>query len=160
MSRSGRRRGTPGPPGISATEWLRSGHVPPFMKPPPCSVSSARQEGSGRMPLLLVLLAATPVLAVLRLATMPATAVRVARFARLHRLVLTPDNQPHIVAYLSHTRRWRAVGVLVAYLVSLVWMLPQQRIGFEVSPLLAGWLVGAAVAEVRHGPYRSVHRGA
>jgi hypothetical protein len=112
------------------------------------------------MPLVLALIAAVPVLVILRLAVMPVATGRVARFARLHRLALTPDSQPRIVAYLSHTRRWRAVGVLAGYLVGLVWMLPQQRIGFQVSALLAGWLVGAVMAEIGYGSSRSAHRAA
>lgn len=100
------------------------------------------------MPLLLVV-AAVPVFIALRFMTAPTTAARVARFARRHRVGLMPGSEPYVVAYLSHTRRWRTAGVLGGYLVGLASALPQERIALEFLPLLTGWLVGAVVAEFR-----------
>lgn len=84
----------------------------------------------------------------------PVTLNRVTRFARRHGLDLTPHRTASIVAYLGRTRHWRTLGALVAAVIVLLAGLPEQRASLEALPLLAGWLAGALLAELR------IHRSA
>ncbi|WP_157546117.1 hypothetical protein [Hamadaea tsunoensis] len=78
--------------------------------------------------------------------------------------LLTADGLPDEPAvreqlrrYLLARRRMRTLGVLVAVIVTLVVTLPQHRIVLPATALLAGWLIGAALAEVvLRGPDRQV----
>lgn len=84
----------------------------------------------------------------------PVTPTRITRFALRHGLDLTPHRAASAVAYLTHTRHWRTLGTLVAAVVVLLAGLPEQRASLEALPLLAGWLAGALLAELR------IHRSA
>lgn len=102
-------------------------------------------------PLLLVLVAAAIAIGFLAAAGRPAAPARVARFARRHGLDLTPERSAAVAEYLTETRRARTIGAVLGWVLSLAWTLPEQRISLEAVPLLAGWLIGAWVAEHRHG---------
>src|SRR5205823_5249928 len=66
-----------------------------------------------------------------------------------HRLVVTADNGQRVIDYLATTRRWRAIGLAAGLAASLAWQLPQQRIAVSWVFMLAGWFVGALIAELR-----------
>lgn len=101
------------------------------------------------MLLLLVLVAVLPLFVAVKMMVDPVSRPRLTRFADRHALQVTPANQEVITKYLACTRRWRAVGVTCAYVLTIVSMLPDQRVAIEVVPLLAGWLGGALIAEIR-----------
>ena len=102
------------------------------------------------MVLLLVVVAAIlPLVVAMMLAAAPVAPARLATFARRHGVQETPASQEVLTAYLSRTRRWRALGFACAYAATLGPMLAQRKVGLEFMPLLAGWLAGALVAEFR-----------
>jgi hypothetical protein len=98
--------------------------------------------------LLFVVLAVGVVLVGARVAAAPVSGGRVAAFARRHRIELAA-NESQVVAYLSHTRRWRTAGAVGACLVVLASGLRQERVAVEFFPVLAGWFLGAVIAEFR-----------
>lgn len=104
---------------------------------------------------LLLAAAVLPVVIGLIAASRPVSTGRVQRFCVRHRLDATADQRAAIKVYLFRTRRYRTLGVLCGYLVSLAAYLPQQRLNANFALLLAGWLGGAALAENRP---RSVSR--
>lgn len=71
---------------------------------------------------------------------------RVEEFARLHSLRVTVGNGNQIIAYRATTRRWRAAGFAVGVLAPAV-VSESFFVGFQWA--LAGWFLGAAVAELR-----------
>lgn len=83
----------------------------------------------------------------LAIAESPVHPSRLNRFGRRYGLLPTADSGNHIIAYLAITRRWRAFGLVVGVIVSIVSGLP----GIQISslPLFAGWFVGALIAELR-----------
>lgn len=102
------------------------------------------------MPVLLLLfVAVVPVLVGVSVAGRPVTTARVEAFARRHHLEPTPGTRVYVAAYLSHVRRWRVGGALGGYLVGLASTLPQERVALQFLPVLAGWFLGAVVAEFR-----------
>jgi hypothetical protein len=90
----------------------------------------------------------------------PVARVRLDRFAMRHRLAVTATNGDQIIRYLATTRRWRAVGVITGVGVSIALSLPDNEAEVGFVPILAGWFVGAVIAEARiahpsHGPRRA-----
>ena len=79
----------------------------------------------------------------------PVSRARVARFASRHRLTITVDNGEQVIRYLAQTRRWRSAGLVVGAVVSSVASIPHGTVRVDFLALLAGWFVGALVAEVR-----------
>jgi len=79
----------------------------------------------------------------------PVSRARVARFASRHRLTITVDNGEQVIRYLAQTRRWRSAGLVVGAVVSSVASIPHNAVRIDFLTLLAGWFVGALVAEVR-----------
>jgi hypothetical protein len=73
----------------------------------------------------------------------------VERFAQQHRLVVTADNGQRVIDYLATTRRWRATGLAAGLAASLAWHLRQQMFGVNWVFMLAGWFLGALIAELR-----------
>lgn len=106
------------------------------------------------VPVMAVLVIVGGFLVCVLAAFRPVTTNRVTRFALRHGLDLTPHRTASVVAYLGHTRHWRALGALLAAVVALLLGLPEQRVSLEFVPLLAGWLAGALLAELR------IHRSA
>lgn len=103
--------------------------------------------------LLIVVAVAVPVLLVTS-AKAPVSRTRVERFARRQQLPITPDNGDQIIAYLATTRRWRIAGLLTALAVGITWGAYQVTHGngegtITVLQLLAGWFIGAIIAEAR-----------
>lgn len=105
---------------------------------------------------ILVVPAIVVVVLLLRAAVAPVSRARLERFARRQQLVITPTNGNRVIAYLATTRRWRSAGVLAALALALTWVgyAATIRTGdFEaeinVLHLVAGWFVGAVIAEAR-----------
>jgi hypothetical protein len=73
----------------------------------------------------------------------------VERFAQQHRLVVTADNGQRVIDYLATTRRWRATGLAAGLAATLAWHLRQQMFGVNWVFMLAGWFLGALIAELR-----------
>ena len=104
----------------------------------------------------LLLVAAVIVLPVLLItsASAPVSRARVERFARRQQLPITSGNGNQVIAYLATTRRWRVAGLLVAIAVGITWGAYQVTRGsgegtITLLQLLAGWFVGAVIAEAR-----------
>ena len=98
---------------------------------------------------LALLAIAIPLLAVgLSGSLGPVSRQRVATFARRQALLITPDNGNAVIAYLATTRRWRAAGLAVGFVASVVWSFGN---GFSIGTvqLIAGWFAGAVIAEWR-----------
>lgn len=72
---------------------------------------------------------------------------RVERFAARHGLEITVDNGTQVIRYLATTRRWRAYGLAAGLALSVAWSLPNLNVNSLY--LLAGWFVGAVIAEMR-----------
>lgn len=104
------------------------------------------------MPVLLLAFAVFPAVLAWQFARRPPAAARVDAFLRRHHLTQSDGNERYVVAYLSHTRRWRTAGVFGGYLMSLAAGLPYERVALEYFPLLAGWFLGTAVAEFGFRP--------
>jgi hypothetical protein len=100
-------------------------------------------------PLVLVALSLIPLFVAATMVNQPVSRARVERFAQRHRLLVTADNGQRVIDYLATTRRWRAIGLAAGLAASLAWQLPQQRIGINWVFMLAGWFVGALIAELR-----------
>jgi hypothetical protein len=79
----------------------------------------------------------------------PVAPERVQRFAERQRLVITPGNRNQVITYLAITRRSRVIGLVTGGLLAAAWALRDSRISFNLSAALAGWFVGALVAEFR-----------
>lgn len=62
---------------------------------------------------------------------------------------VTPDTGNQVIAYLATTRRWRVAGLLVALLIGLTWLVLAGAGGVSSLQLLAGWFIGATIAEAR-----------
>ena len=73
---------------------------------------------------------------------------RVAKFARRQALIITPDNGNLVIAYLATTRRWRAAGLATGVIVSFAWSI-DNGLSINMVDLIAGWFVGAVIAEWR-----------
>jgi hypothetical protein len=103
--------------------------------------------------LLIAAVIALPVLLITS-ASAPVNRARVERFARRQQLLITPDNGNQVIAYLATTRRWRVAGLLVALAAGITWGAYQLTQGsgegsITVLQLLAGWFIGALIAEAR-----------
>ncbi|HZC70061.1 MAG TPA: hypothetical protein VE442_05170 [Jatrophihabitans sp.] len=82
--------------------------------------------------------------------------VRIERFARRQRLVITPGNAPFVIGYLATTRRWRGVGLVAAVVaVAEYWQLTSNWLRFDVVAAFVGWFIGATVADWRIGTSRT-----
>jgi len=79
----------------------------------------------------------------------PVSRARLARFASRHRLTITVDNGEQVIRYLAQTRRWRSAGLVAGAVVSSVASIPHGTVRVDFLALLAGWFVGALIAEVR-----------
>jgi hypothetical protein len=79
----------------------------------------------------------------------PVSRPRLERFADRHGLTVTAGNGGQIIAYLAITRRWRAAGLTAGATAYTLIGLTEQRLGLSVLHMLAGWFVGALIAEVR-----------
>ncbi|MBV1854640.1 hypothetical protein [Catellatospora tritici] len=79
----------------------------------------------------------------------PVSRARLRRFADRHALPMTVDNGPRVIAYLAVTRRWRAAGVAFGFVLYTLPWLAEDRFGINFTYLLAGWFVGALLAEAR-----------
>lgn len=89
-------------------------------------------------------------------AVAPVSRARLERFARRQQLVITPANGNRVITYLATTRRWRSAGVLAALALAVAWIgySATVRSGeftaeINVLHLVAGWFVGAVIAEAR-----------
>ncbi|MEV4412100.1 hypothetical protein [Catellatospora sp. NPDC049609] len=69
------------------------------------------------------------------------------RFAQRHQLEPTPATLAAVTAYLAATRRFRVVGTLAGGTAGLLVQLSWQQVRLDLTALLAGWLVGAYLAE-------------
>ncbi|MEU8078456.1 hypothetical protein AB0B31_23800 [Catellatospora citrea] len=76
---------------------------------------------------------------------------RIRRFADRHGLDLTPERAASVERYLRLIRRRRSWGILLGCVIPLIWLLPEQRFAVLTVPVLAGWLLGAASAELAAG---------
>ncbi|GIF97445.1 hypothetical protein [Catellatospora citrea] len=76
---------------------------------------------------------------------------RILRFANRHGLDLTPERAASVERYLRLIRRRRSWGILLGGVIPLIWLLPEQRFAVLTVPVLAGWLLGAASAELAAG---------
>ncbi|WP_144122257.1 hypothetical protein [Catellatospora sichuanensis] len=76
---------------------------------------------------------------------------RILGFANRHGLDLTQERAASVERYLRLIRRRRVWGLLLGIVVPLIWLLPEQRFAVLFVPLLAGWLLGAASAELAAG---------
>ena len=74
---------------------------------------------------------------------------RLARFARRQGLRITSANGDLVIRYLATTRRWRAAGLAVGLLISLIHSVPRGAVRIDFFTLFAGWFAGAVVAEWR-----------
>ncbi|WP_155374386.1 hypothetical protein [Catellatospora vulcania] len=72
-------------------------------------------------------------------------------FATRHGLDPTPEDLASVERYLRLTRRRRLWGLFFGFAIPLFWLLPEQRFAVLSVPLLAGWLLGAASAELAAG---------
>jgi hypothetical protein len=100
----------------------------------------------------LALLAALAIIAALITSVVvdgPVSRRRVERFADRHALTVTADNGPQIITYLAITRRWRSAGLIGGAMYHLLSELQHHRAGVSLTSMLAGWFVGALLAEVR-----------
>src|SRR5262245_51696373 len=97
--------------------------------------------------LALVGLLSVPLWVASSVAQAPVAPRRLAGFAHRQRLVITPGNGNHVIAYLAATRRWRAFGLAGGIVASLLSSLPALTV--SSLPLFAGWFVGALLAEFR-----------
>jgi len=79
----------------------------------------------------------------------PVSRARVRRFAERQQLPITATNGHLVIAYLATTRRWRTVGLLVGLAAFNTWALVHNGLGLNSTALLAGWFVGALIAEAR-----------
>ncbi len=101
---------------------------------------------------LPILAAVLPLIVAAMLLVDPAREARIAGFAHHHGLRVTSAGKAIIAGYLPRTRRWPLAGFLCAYTGLAVWMLTTRASGFAVVPAMAGWLVGAVIAEIQYRP--------
>lgn len=113
-----------------------------------------------RMVALLAALSVIAALVAFMVADQPVSRRRVERFARLHSLDITADNGAPVIGYLATIRRWRAAGLIGALTAYTVVDLRHSRISVNIMYLLAGWFVGALLAEVRVAGVLSARRAA
>ncbi|MFI6899978.1 hypothetical protein ACIBKY_01895 [Nonomuraea sp. NPDC050394] len=66
------------------------------------------------------------------------------RFARRHRLTITPYNGDNTIAYLRAVRSWRGAGLAAGGALSLYFL---ENLNFPF--LLYGWLTGVLVSEIQ-----------
>ncbi|BCJ72414.1 hypothetical protein CS0771_19580 [Catellatospora sp. IY07-71] len=100
---------------------------------------------------LLLLLFITGVIVLVAVTANRSPAPCAERFAQRHRLALTPEGAAAVAGYLATTRRHQARGALAGGALWLLWHLQEGRIDVDVTAMLAGWLVGGAVAEFALG---------
>jgi hypothetical protein len=80
----------------------------------------------------------------------PVTRERLEKFASRHWLRITPDNGGAVIRYLATTRRWRGWGLCAGFVLQLVVAITRHgRVSITSLSLLAGWFVGAVIAEWR-----------
>lgn len=96
--------------------------------------------------LLIALAFTVSVVALLLVTFRPPPQRRIDGFAARYGLDLTPRRQLALVHYLRRTRRLRTLGTVTGGLIGLSWSVPDRKI--DLIPLLAGWLVGAVIAEI------------
>ncbi|GIH08665.1 hypothetical protein Rhe02_67320 [Rhizocola hellebori] len=99
------------------------------------------------LPELLVLALSVPLWMAWRVSGSPVYPSQVLAFSTRQRLAITVDNGNHVIAYLATTRRWRALGLAMGVVASVLTGLP--AISINSLPLLAGWFAGALIAELR-----------
>jgi hypothetical protein len=76
---------------------------------------------------------------------------RLHRFAHRQRLGLTDENRPVVSGYLTTTRRWRSAGLVLGLVAGTV-ATASEGLTLNSAALLAGWFVGAVIAELRLTP--------
>ncbi|RZS91379.1 hypothetical protein EV189_0620 [Motilibacter rhizosphaerae] len=74
---------------------------------------------------------------------------RLDRFVERCRLGISEQNGPVVVRYLTTARRWRTAGAVAGLAVGLGRGLPTGTPSVDTAWILAGWFVGAALAEWR-----------
>ncbi len=74
---------------------------------------------------------------------------RLERFARRQALDVTPGNGDLVIRYLAVTRRWRTLGLVVAFLAGVAWSLRDSKVTANFLAMFLGWFAGAVVAEWR-----------
>lgn len=104
------------------------------------------------MPILLVLFAVFVVVTLLSILITPASSARVRHFTTRHGLPVDPLTESQVAAYLGRTRRRRTLGAVLAVCAVAAGTVPHGRIGIDLVPVLAGWLVGAISAEFSFRP--------
>jgi hypothetical protein len=100
------------------------------------------------MDLLLLLLALIVIGVCAQLLINPASPARVRAFRERHGLTADLATDAYVTGALARSRRRRAVGVMVAAVLSGISTLPQSRFSVGFTWVLAGWLAGAILAEV------------
>lgn len=71
------------------------------------------------------------------------------RFARRQRLPITTANGGHVLRAMAVSFRWRRVGLVVGFGMSIAVSIPQGRLTIWFLALFLGWFAGAVVAEWR-----------
>jgi hypothetical protein len=107
---------------------------------------------------IVVLPVLLAVVLLVRAAVAPVSRTRLERFARRQQLVITPANGNRVITYLATTRRWRSAGVLMVLALFVAWIgyatsvrpfAGEFTTEINVLHLVAGWFVGAVIAEAR-----------
>jgi hypothetical protein len=99
------------------------------------------------LPWILMLALSVPLWVAWGIAGSPVASSRVRDFSTRQQLEITVGNGNHVIAYLGTTRRWRAFGLALGIVASVLIGLP--AISINSLPLLSGWFVGALIAELR-----------
>jgi uncharacterized membrane protein len=98
---------------------------------------------------VLPLLLALPVLYAVHVLGGPVDRARFERFVTRTGMPVTATNGEQVIRYLATTRRWRTAGLAAGSVAAVLWALPAREVTVNVLVLLAGWFVGALVAEAR-----------
>jgi hypothetical protein len=81
-------------------------------------------------------------------------------FAARQGLTITEANCAQVIAYLAVTRRWRSAGLVGALTWYVVVAYRHHTIGINIGYALAGWFLGALIAEVRVSSLVTTRRAA
>jgi hypothetical protein len=92
------------------------------------------------------------------IADVPVGRRRLEAFARRHALDVTAASAVLVVRYLRANWRWRVAGISAAAAAYLADDMHHQRISINLFYALAGWFVGALIAEVVATPYSASRR--
>jgi hypothetical protein len=98
---------------------------------------------------VLPLLLALPVLYAVHVIGKPVDRARLERFVTRTGMPVTATNGEQVIRYLAATSRWRTAGLATGSVAAVLWALPERQVTVNVLVLLAGWFVGALVAEAR-----------